>query len=282
MEPTFFLIYTILVTFVLKDHLQVYLILSSLYFVLNKLLALSWEINFAGIIAIFGVLFLLSCLLTIEIQGEANEMFLLFFFGLIGLIVASETDSLLTIGLGLELQAFCGYILLSICGTLRSAESALKYFLIGVIATSIYFLGLVFLPTLNLLPLTLDQSGQRIDEFNESVLGIMLIIIAFLFKIGAAPFHLWMPEAYQTASYSVLLYLLVLPKIYLFFILYNLIALCKMNHMIILSILISAVIGASFALLQTKIKAFLAYTIIFNNAFFLALSWVNTNTTSCF
>ena len=188
--------------------------------------------------------------------------------------MACENSSLLTIGLGLELQAFSGYILINLRGNLRASESALKYFLIGAVATTVYFLGLAFLPTFDLNTLSTLHS-------DEVTLGFSLITVAFFFKIGVAPFHLWMPEAYQSASFFVLLYLLVLPKILLFFLLKNFLVF-SWDNLIIVGIFVSSILGLCFALLQTKIKTFFAYTIIFNNALFLALLWTNTSATFLF
>ena len=125
-----------------------------------------------------------------------------------------------------ELNAFIFYTLLGTNTTLQSAEGALKYFLIGTIASALFILGVSYIYGATALMDIITISDLLIIPNNQDnwmiKLGGILIIIALLFKIGAVPFHLWLPDAYQSASFSVLLFLLVFPKIFYFFLLYNL------------------------------------------------------------
>lgn len=269
----YYLLYLLFLTFLFsKMNYQLLLLIGSVFFSLQMYIGLWWDGSIVGIFSAFAGIYLV---LFLFVQNEGTrELFLLVFFGILGLLVASDSSSLLTIGLGLELQAFSGYILINLRGNLRASESALKYFLIGAVATTLYFLGLTFLPSFDLNALSALHSS-------DVTLGFSLITVAFFFKIGVAPFHLWMPEAYQSASFFALLYLLVLPKILLFFLLKNFLVF-SWDHLISIGIFVSSLLGVCFALLQTKIKTFLAYTIIFNNALFLALLWTNTSATFLF
>ncbi len=104
------------------------------------------------------------------------------------------------------------------------------------------------------------------------ILGITLIIISILFKIGAAPFHLWLPDAYQGASYEILLFISIFPKIFLFALLDILTkSFTNISYFLLIPVILSAIIGSVQAIQQIKIKRFIAYTIIYNNAFFLAV-----------
>lgn len=120
------------------------------------------------------------------------------------------------------------------------------------------------------------------EEYNNSLefeFGLTLIIIGLLIKIGTMPFHIWLPDAYQSASYSILFFLLIFPKIFLYFLLstFVLIDSPKTEAILLISIVLTAIFGSIEAVNQTKIKRFLAYTTIFNTASFLSILLISGN-----
>jgi NADH-quinone oxidoreductase subunit N len=175
----------------------------------------------------------------------------------------------------------CIYILyvIGINATLLAAEGALKYFLIGTLASALFILGVSYVYGSTALMDILAISDLLIITSNNNTwmmtLGGTLIILALLFKIGAVPFHLWLPDAYQSASFSVLLFLLVFPKIFYFFLLYTMNQIFNTNIIILVSIFLSALIGSIQAVTQTKLKRFIAYTTIYNTAFFMSLLMIS-------
>jgi len=192
---------------------------------------------------------------------------------MIGLYILIESTNLMTIFLALELQAFVGYTLI-LNKSMLSAESALKYFLIGALASGIFILAVSFFygQTNSIDFLTIFELQENTPYL---ILGSILILIALIFKIGAAPFHLWLPDAYTGASYEVLLFISIFPKIFLFTLIKSLqkVILLPINNEIIISLLLLSVfIGSLYAVKQQKIKRFISYTIIYNNGFFLALT----------
>lgn len=191
---------------------------------------------------------------------------------ILALIFLINSTNLFSLFLAIELQAFCIYTLISISNnSLFSAEGALKYFLIGTIASALYILGvsLIYGNTGHLDLLIISDLKNNNLLF---IIGSTLIIISILFKVGAAPFHLWLPDAYQSASYEVLLFISIAPKIFLFLLLNTLTKSFSITpNYLVLTIILSAIIGSIQAVQQLKIKRFLAYTIIYNNAFFLAI-----------
>ena len=190
---------------------------------------------------------------------------------MIGNFTLITNTNLFTIFLALELQALVGYTLVREKKSFISTEAALKYFLIGSIASSFFIIGTA---------LIYGQTGiidyQNIWEINENneiiTLGITLIIIGLFFKIGAAPFHLWVPDVYAGASYETLLFISIFPKIFLFILIKSLQKILIINDLTIAIIILSLFIGSLQALKQQKIKKFISYTIIYNNGFFLSLT----------
>jgi len=159
-----------------------------------------------------------------------------------------------------------------------SAEGALKYFLIGAVASALFIIGVSYLYSE-----TNSVDLLTIFDFQENtyllLLGSLLILIALSFKIGASPFHLWLPDAYTGASYEILLFISIFPKIFLFILIKTLqkIMLIPISQEIIaIILLLSLIIGALYAVKQQKIKRFISYTIIYNNGFFLALTLITT------
>ncbi len=257
---------------------KIFSCISIIYTVLLKLTLNQWTeyslMNY--IICCIGIL--LSAYFVIlqkdtDFDFEINLFVLIAYFGF---MVLSESTDLLCIFLALELNAFVFYTLLGTGTTLLAAEGALKYFLIGTLASSIFILGVSYIygatALMDLLPLS-DLLAVQVNNNNTWMitLGGTLIVLALLFKIGAVPFHLWLPDAYQSASFSILLFLIVFPKIFYLFLFFTIIQVFGTNIIVLISILLSALIGSIQAVAQTKLKRFIAYTTIYNTAFFLAL-----------
>lgn len=233
------------------------------------------------IIGLFGYTLILTNVRHFEIM----LLILLAFFAFMVLV---ESTDLLTIFLALELQAFVAYTLIGLHNNLLSIEGALKYFLIGCLASCLFLLGMsyTYSAIAHIDLLIISDLFNNAQQSWELTLGNTLIILALLFKIGSVPYHVWLPDAYQSATYSVLLFLIVFPKIFLYFLLYTLNSIgtigaigniFNQNVILLISIILSAVIGSLQALTQTKIKRFLAYTTIFNTASFLSLLLVSGN-----
>ena len=204
-----------------------------------------------------------------ELRFEYPTLIIIALFGI--LLTLDNSEGLL-IFLGLEIQAFTFYTMVSLGEKhIFSAEGALKYFLLGAIASGIFILGVGVIYSVigktNFL-----EIAEIMDTQNSLLmLGGLLVLIGLLFKIGAVPFHLWLPDAYEGAPFYVLLFLISVPKIALFYLLFTLNNVFEHNTLIIISLILSAIVGSIQAVEQTKIKRFVAYTIIYNNTFFLSL-----------
>ena len=251
-----------------KIKIKIPLILGLMFFLQNEIL--TRENGLTLKIILTTTIFLLIYILT---QKNENERLLFILLAIIGLFTLITSTNLFTIFLGLELQAFVGYTLVREKKSFLSTEAALKYFIIGSIASSIFILGTA---------LVYGELGvieyQNILDLNEKnnilKLAFTLILISLFFKIGAAPFHLWVPDVYSGTSYETLMFITIFPKIFLFILIKTLQKIFIINNLTIVIIIISLIIGSIQAVKQQKIKKFISYTIIYNNGFFLSLTLI--------
>ena len=132
-------------------------------------------------------------------HGEYLAMLLL---ATIGLMLLVGSEELLMIFIGLELTGLSLYVMAAFDKTdVRSAEAGLKYFLFGSTASAFTLFGLSFIYGMSGTT-GLDAIGQKLTAGPVQPLlaaGIVMTLVGFAFKIAAAPFHLWAPDAYQGA-----------------------------------------------------------------------------------
>ena len=220
----------------------------------------------------------------------------------LGASLLISSSDLISLYLSIELQSFGVYILASIYRNIGSAVSAgLKYFLLGSLSSCIILLGATIIYTytglthfdsiFSLINITENQS--IIQGFS---LGVVLIFIGFFFKIGAAPLHNWSPDVYDGSPNIVTQWLTIMPKISLIIILleiyinlglieYNINILNSIDknnivfilkNLILISSIISLIIGSTVGLSQIKIKRLLAYSTISHLGFILLALSINT------
>src|ERR687892_807234 len=131
--------------------------------------------------------------------GEYLAMLLL---ATIGLMLLVGSEELLMIFIGLELTGLSLYVMAAFDKTdVRSAEAGLKYFLFGSTASAFTLFGISFIYGMSGTT-SLAAIGQKLTTESVQpllVVGIVMTLIGFAFKIAAAPFHLWAPDAYQGA-----------------------------------------------------------------------------------
>ncbi|HVZ86012.1 MAG TPA: NADH-quinone oxidoreductase subunit N [Polyangia bacterium] len=137
-------------------------------------------------------------------QGyEFGEFYALVLFGTAGMMMVVHAISLVSLLIGIETMSLAAYILTgSSRRNLRSAEGAMKYFLMGAFATGflVYGMALVYGTTGG----ALDYSGIAARAAGAAktplfYLGEFFIIVALIFKVAAVPFHMWAPDAYEGA-----------------------------------------------------------------------------------
>ncbi len=153
-----------------------------------------------------GILVLTACTLWLSVDTEftthAGEYFALVLLAACGMMLLVSCEDILMIFLSLELTSLSLYTLAAFNKrSPQSAEAALKYFLIGGVSAAFTLFGLSLLYGIsgatNLSQIAAAIHGPRLDPL--VLTAILMTLAGFCFKIAAAPFHLWAPDAYQGA-----------------------------------------------------------------------------------
>ena len=155
---------------------------------------------------------------TIKLNN-AGEYSLIVLFSAIGASLLVSSGDLISMYLSIELQSFGVYILSTIFRDSESSTFAgLKYFLLGGLSSCIILLGSVILYSYtgltnfeSIYSLVAISDGELVSHGLS--LGFILIIVGFLFKIGAAPLHNWSPDVYEDTPTIVTIWLTIMPKI---------------------------------------------------------------------
>ena len=227
------------------------------------------------------------------------EYCLLIMFSVLGASLLISSSNLISMYLSIELQSFAVYILSTLYRNSESATSAgLKYFLLGSLASCFILLGsgLIYTYTgltnlesiYNLISVTSPISNITLGL----ALGFIFIFAGFLLKVSAAPLHNWAPDVYDESPTIVTIWLTIMPKIsILIFILeiftqittlnpilesLNTVGLNTITNLLLISSLISLIIGTVVGLAQTKIKRLLAYSTISHIGFILLALAINS------
>ena len=201
------------------------------------------------------------------------EYYALLLTAVLGMVVMAASNDLITIFLGLELMSLSLYVMVGFRrNQLESNEAALKYFLLGAFASGFLLYGIALL-----YGGTGATNLQKIGEFlgdtplagNTLVLvGGLLVLTGFLFKVAAVPFHMWTPDAYQGAPTSVTGFMSAGAKAAGFAALLRILirALPSLTHdwqpMLAIVAMLTMTVGNVAALLQTNVKRMLAYSSI--------------------
>ena len=210
-----------------------------------------------------------------------GEYYVLSLTALLGIFVLVSANNLLTVYIGVELLALSVYAMAAFdrdCGI--SAESAMKYFVLGAIAsgTLLYGMSLIYGLTGTL---ELEQIAVRLHSPASLgvILGLVFIVVAVAFKLGAVPFHMWLPDVYEGSPTSVTLFIGTAPKIAYFALTLRLLAhglggiTAEWSQMLSVLAILSLIVGNTVALVQTNMKRMLAYSTI-SNVGFIVLGFV--------
>jgi NADH-ubiquinone oxidoreductase chain 2 len=248
----------------------------------------------------------------------SSDYSLIVLFSTLGSSLLISCSDLISMYLSIELQSFGLYILSTLYRDSESSTSAgLKYFLLGGLSSCLILLGagLIYAYT----GLTNFESIYSLISFSNTnyiiqglSLGLILIIIGFLFKISAAPLHNWSPDVYDDTPTIVTIWLTIMPKIAILILLLELhtqigfigglnsltistngyveflnsisslniigteSSIYLLKILLLISSLLSLIIGTVVGLAQTKIKRLLAYSTISHIGFMLLALAINT------
>jgi NADH-quinone oxidoreductase subunit N len=208
-----------------------------------------------------------------------TEFYVLGLFGVVGMMVLSSAASLLTLYVGLELFSLSLYAMVAFFRDSRVAsEAAIKYFILGGLASAIllYAMSLLYGLTGSLEIAVIAEKLTLLEPGNLGLtLAIVLMVVGLAFKLGAVPFHMWVPDVYEGSPTSVTAYLAAAPKIAAFAMVIRLLVdTLQIGHdqwqgMLIILALLSVALGNVVAIAQTNIKRMLAYSTISHMGFFL-------------
>ena len=208
-----------------------------------------------------------------------NEYYVLGLFSVCGMMVMASANHLLTLYLGLELMSLCLYSMIAFYrDDALAVESAMKYFVLGALASSILLYGMSLLYGLTG-ALSLPELGAAVTDVQPNNLALVLatvfIVVALGFKLGAVPFHMWVPDVYHGSPTSTTAFIGAAPKIAAFAITFRLLAggLEELHgmwqQMLVILALLSIMIGNIVAIAQDNLKRMLAYSTISHMGFFL-------------
>jgi len=216
-----------------------------------------------------------------------GEFYVLGLFGLLGMMVMMSANSLLTMYLGLEVLSLSQYALVAFDRNSKSgAESAMKYFVLGAIASGclLYGISWVYGVTGSLQFQDIAAAIQANPEMNGMPLwfGVAFMIVGIAFKFGAVPFHMWLPDVYQGARTPVTLYIAAGPKLAALALILRILAdgLGGVHEtwqgMVMVVAVLSLVVGNVVAIAQSNIKRMLGYSTIAHVGFILAAVFCGT------
>ncbi|HWR58869.1 MAG TPA: NADH-quinone oxidoreductase subunit N [Thermodesulfovibrionales bacterium] len=229
----------------------------------------------------FKLIFLISLVLSILIsikyieieRVNFGEYYSLMLFATLGMMIMASAGDIIVLYLGLELMALSVYVLAGFFRhDTRSNEASLKYFLLGAFASAflLYATSMIYglTGTTDMRAIAQYLAAHGITGNPVTMLSVMLFVVAFGFKIAAAPFHMWAPDVYEGAPTSVTAFMSVGPKAAgfaifgrVFLIAFGDLHMNWSGILIPIAILTMAV-GNIIAISQTNIKRMLAYSSI--------------------
>ena len=228
----------------------------------------------------FSLIFIVSTALVVlisikylEIEGaHYGEYYALLLFSVVGMMFLACGTDLIVLFMALELMAISGYIL---AGFLRqerrSNEAALKYFLLGAFSSGILLYGMSLLFGLSG-STQISVIARRLAEPGVSGpiiwLAMITVAVGLFFKVAAAPFHQWTPDAYEGAPTTITAFMSVAPKAGAFALLLRMFLDCLWPlrpdwQLFVMAVaVITMTVGNLAALTQVNIKRMLAYSTI--------------------
>ena len=235
-------------------------------------------------ICIFTISSALAILLSVEYNEregiKAGEYYSLILFCTIGMILLASSTDMIMIFLGIEIVSICLYVLAGIRrGDLTSNEAALKYFMLGAFATGFLLYGMTLVygstGTTNLFKIAEVLQNPAAQSNPLLLMGLVLLLIGFGFKVASVPFHMWAPDVYQGSPTPVTAFMAVGPKAAAFAAFFRVFAeaLPEMapswETLLTIIAVMSMFFGNLGAIMQTNIKRMLAFSSISHAGYLL-------------
>ncbi len=233
----------------------------------------------------FKLLFYIATVLTFllspkyaDIEGiQSSEYYVLLLLALSGMMIMASATDLLSIYVGLELMVLCTYVLTGFLRQQRrSNEAALKYVILGAVSTGIFLYGVSLIygltGTTQLDAVAAAVTGDPLDP--GLLLAVVFIVAGLVFKVGAVPFHMWLPDVYEGAPTTITAFMSAGPKAAGFAVILRVFLnpLVASSHVWIIVAVIAVAtmaLGSFVALVQDNFKRLLAYSSIAHAGFAL-------------
>jgi NADH-quinone oxidoreductase subunit N len=197
------------------------------------------------------------------------EYFVIVALAVFGQLILVSSADFLTAYLALEIQSFAFYLMAAFKrDSAYSTEAGLKYFLLGSFSSTLLLFGVSllygFFGTTNLSVLSLLLFEMN-DFKTLADIAFFLILIGLLFKLAAAPFHIWSPDVYEGAPLNSTIFFAIVPKISILVFLFRIYGAVAHNSDIwgvalLVSSILSVIIGSFVTLKQKRLKKLLAYS----------------------
>ena len=214
----------------------------------------------------------------LELRGLLNGEFLtLALFATLGMMVMISAHHFLTLFLGLELLALSQYSMVALQrDSARATEAAMKYFVLGALSSGLllYGMSMIYGATgsleLTRVALALEHGEARATL---AVFGLVFVVAGVAFKLGAAPFHMWIPDVYHGAATPTTLFVGAAPKLAAFAFIMRLLAnglqglTSDWQQMLVVLAIASMAVGNIVAIAQANLKRMLAYSTIAHMGF---------------
>jgi NADH-quinone oxidoreductase subunit N len=226
-----------------------------------------------------AVVLLLSWNWLTENGGKPFEFVVLVLFSLLGMMLMVSANDLLTLYMALEMSSLALYVLASFSRDhAKSSEAGLKYFVLGSLASGMMLFGMSlvygFAGTTGFDALA-QIFGQPGPVSKGVIVGLVLVMVGFCFKLSAVPFHMWTPDVYEGAPTPVTAFFATAPKIAALMLFTRFLMqpfgelIDQWRQVVVFVSVASMVVGALGAIMQTNIKRLLAYSSIGHVGFML-------------
>ena len=213
-----------------------------------------------------------------EADDSPPEVFPLLLFALLGMVLLAAASDLLVVFIALEILSLSLYVLAGGTRRLAAQEAAMKYFLLGAFSSAFLLYGIALCygatGSTNLLQIA-RATGDPTGDGTLLLAGVGLLAVGFLFKVSAVPFHMWTPDVYQGTPTPVAAFMAAATKVAAFAVFLRVFAgalgglVVSWRPVIAAVAVLTMLVGAALAVVQSDIKRMLAYSSISHAGYLL-------------
>jgi NADH-quinone oxidoreductase subunit N len=215
-------------------------------------------------------------------EGEPDdsppEVYPLLVFALLGMVLLAAASDLLVVFIALEILSLSLYVLAGETRRLAAQEAAMKYFLLGAFSSAFLLYGIALCygatGTTNLLGIA-RASADPTGDGTLLLAGVGLLAVGFCFKVSAVPFHMWTPDVYQGTPTPVAAFMAAATKVAAFSVFLRVFSgalgglVVSWRPVIAAVAVVTMLVGAALAVVQTDLKRMLAYSSISHAGYLL-------------